>query len=580
MSKEYITFISLLNSANVADQSFLKDCMNVIHNYTTKRFVSLKKQNMLGSYDAKNCDEYRRSQTFIDEKNKEQTILDARYARAIDISIQARCESLLECKKAELEHKTLKKEKYQENFDTAQQKYNNSKKFNLPSQQKNYHDMDYWNDKLNRINHQIDKLNHDIENKICNGIVFGGRSLFKKQHKSGVKKDLWKKEWENRADEFQSGGSMSEEYGNKQFQMTVSKVLGQKMFFNIKINVPYTLRSKYGDSYILENVYFPRGQELLFNNVKAHEAFLNDMNKYNNLINKQKKEKKEKESNKEVAELEQEEKTEILKPSAKDYGCKSVSMLFKQQKNGEYYVHISITKDEVEITTTDKKGVVAIDINHENISMAEINHVGQLIHSKVFRFNFGKHYSADHREQMINKSINEIVAYAKLKNKHVVMENLDFFHTKAQQLKRIDKDYNRMLHSLAYAKVGEKLRISCLEAGVMLEKVSAAYSSMLGKTLYTKKYGISVHQAAAYVLARRYYKLREYYHVPKIDFIYKDQSCCLTIPADIMKEQTSVPTHQFYQKLYTWLSREFKAPSRFYKRATLISSVDQPAITI
>ena len=37
---------------------------------------------------------------------------------------------------------------------------------------------------------------------------------------------------------------------------------------------------------------------------------------------------------------------------------------------------------------------------------------------------------------------------------------------------------------------------------------------MLGKTLYAKKYGISTHEAAAYVIGRRHYKLAETYNVP------------------------------------------------------------------
>ncbi len=212
--------------------------------------------------------------------------------------------------------------------------------------------------------------------------------------------------------------------------------------------------------------------------------------------------------------------------------------------------------------------------------MAEINHIGKLLHSKVFRFNFGKHNNSIHREQLINKALNEIVAYAKLKNKHIVMENLDFFEKKSEQIKGLDKDYNRMLHSLPYAKIGERLRINCYDNGVFLDQVSPMYSSMLGKTLYTKKYGISTHEAAAYVLARRYYGIEEYYAVPQIDFTYKDSSCSLMIPVDIMNAQSTLTTYQFYKKLYSWLSKEFKAPSRFYKqRQPLTSSVVQPALT-
>lgn len=608
MSNEFITYATLL-SVSQEDKTFLQACMNEIFSYTTKRYAFIKKHEQLCVYDINKCDDYRRDQTFINHKNKVQSILDARYARAIDIRLQARFESLLECKKEELEQKTIKLENYQKEFIKAQTKYLNSKTNKLPTQKKNLELVDYWNNKINRIKQRINQLNTQIKDKVFPNVVFGGKKLFKKQFNSGVHFEHWKKEWSMRATEFFCAGSLSEEYGNKQFQMTLSKVVGKKVFFNMKIKVPYRLREQYGDMYIIENIHFPRGQELLFNNLKAHESYLKDVKANDKIKRKNKKEKQKNnqqesscekdneqvtleenkleekdnnlvEKNNEEENNKASESSEALEISAASYGCKGLSFLFKRKENGEYYLHVSINKDAVPIMTNDTNGVIAIDINEDNISMAEINKVGKLLHSQVFRFNFGKYNNSIHREQMINQALNKIIAYAKSKKKHIVMENLDFSDKKAEQIKGLDKDYNRMLHSLPYAKIGERLRVNCYDNGVFLDKVSPMYSSMLGKTLYTKKYGISTHEAAAYVLARRYYGIEEYYAVPQIDFTYKDSSCSLMIPVDIMNAQSTLKTYQFYKKLYTWLSKEFKAPSRFYKkRKPLPSSVVQPALT-
>ncbi len=589
MSKEYITYTTLL-SISQEDKTFLQTCMDEILHYTTRRYVQLKKDKKLGLYDKKDCGNYCQTQTFINEKNEVQSILDARYSRAIDISIQARHQSSIACQSLELEQKNIKKERIQKRFDKAQHKYQNSKKNNLITQSKNLEQLNYLNDELNRINSRIKKLKHNIKHNQADGIVFGGKSFFHEQHKKNVNFKKWQEEWKNRANEFECGGSLSENYGNQQFQMTISKIVGTKVFFNIKVNVPYRLRAEYGSSYVIKDIYFPRGQEIFRDNVEAHKAYLKAKSNYDKAKALQEKIEKEKiksqENNVETILVEElkdnlnENKDVVLKePKAQEFGCQSVSMLFKKKRNGEFYLHVSTPRKNVKITTNDKNGVITVDINHDNISIAEINKVGQLMNTKVYYFNFGKHYSSSHREQMINQALNNIVAEAKSKNKHVVMEYLEFFNKKAEQIKGIEKDYNRMLHSLPYAKIGDKLRINCFLEGVKLCKVSAAYSSMLGKTLYAKKYGISTHEAAAYVLGRRHYKLNETYVSPKLNFIFRDKVCRLDIPGDIFKAQGTIKDNHFYKKLHSWLLNEMKDTSRFYDRATFKSSVDQPAIS-
>ncbi len=551
--KEYITYKTYYQNNN--DNIFIQDCMNLILKYTTKRFAYLKKHNLLGTYNKDDCDDYRKSQFYKDENKVEHLILDARYARAIDKSIQAKCDSLIKCKQNNLESKLIKLEQLQNEFDKAQEKYHNSK-VSKYSEKEAYKNLEYKNKALQKITSKIETLQYEINNKIYNGIVFGGKKLFKEQFKENINFDTWQEKWHNRGNEFECGGSKSENYGNQQFQLKFSKTIRNKHYFDLHVNVPYQLRKKYGNVYILRNIYFPRGNDILKQNHDNNVAYFKDLNNYNNLKKKLEKE------NKSI--------TGLQKPNIDDYYCDTVSFLIKKHYNGKIGIHASMPRKIKQVITEDRKGVIGIDINYDNISLSEINHLGKLLYSKVYKFNFGSNNKSGYREQMINKAIKEIVLYAKEKKKHLVIENLDFFKTKMKQLKKIDKKYNRMLHSLAYAKIKERIRINCLLQGVVSKTVDAAYTSMLGKTLYTKKYGISVHQAAAYVIARRYYKLEEYYEVPKIEFIYKDKSCSLTIPVDIYKKQDvnkKTKTTNFYKELYRWLSSEFKAPSRFYKKA-------------
>ena len=101
LKKEYITYKSLFKSNNPQDYLFMQDCMSEILQYSTKRFAFLKKKNQLGTYNKKKCDTYRQSKNFTLNKKKK-NILSARYARAIDISIQAKCALLVELKKLKL----------------------------------------------------------------------------------------------------------------------------------------------------------------------------------------------------------------------------------------------------------------------------------------------------------------------------------------------------------------------------------------------------------------------------------------------------------------------------------------------
>ena len=161
--KEYITYKTYYQNNN--DNIFIQDCMNLILKYTTKRFAYLKKHNLLGTYDKDDCDDYRKAQFYEDENKVEHLILDARYARAIDKSIQAKCDSLIKCKQNNLESKLIKLEQLQNEFDKAQEKYHNSK-VSKYSEKEAYKNLEYKNKVLQKITSKIETLQYEINNKI------------------------------------------------------------------------------------------------------------------------------------------------------------------------------------------------------------------------------------------------------------------------------------------------------------------------------------------------------------------------------------------------------------------------------
>ena len=62
---------------------------------------------------------------------------------------------------------------------------------------------------------------------------------------------------------------------------------------------------------------------------------------------------------------------------------------------------------------------------------------------------------------------------------------------------------SRMLSSFAYGRIKTYYLSRGYREGVEVREVNPAYSSVIGRALFTERYGLSVDQAAALVLARR-----------------------------------------------------------------------------
>ena len=60
-----------------------------------------------------------------------------------------------------------------------------------------------------------------------------------------------------------------------------------------------------------------------------------------------------------------------------------------------------------------------------------------------------------------------------------------------------------MLSEFAYAQITEAIERKAAYEGVEVIKVDPAYTSLIGKLKYVRDKGMSVHQAASYVIARK-----------------------------------------------------------------------------
>ncbi len=105
-------------------------------------------------------------------------------------------------------------------------------------------------------------------------------------------------------------------------------------------------------------------------------------------------------------------------------------------------------------------------------------------------------------EAIIGDAVARVVAYAREAGKPVVMERLDFRQKKAVLEGQACK-YNRMLSSFSYGKIKACFLSRGYRQGVAVHQVNPAFSSVIGRVKFMVRYGLSVHQAAALVLARR-----------------------------------------------------------------------------
>ena len=113
---------------------------------------------------------------------------------------------------------------------------------------------------------------------------------------------------------------------------------------------------------------------------------------------------------------------------------------------------------------------------------------------------YGK--SAHQAEALIGDAVAQVVEYSREAGKPIVIEKLDFRQKKAV-LEGESRKYSRMLSSFSYGKIKAYFLSRGYREGVEVHQVNPAFSSLIGRVKFMERYGLSVHQAAALVLARR-----------------------------------------------------------------------------
>ena len=142
-----------------------------------------------------------------------------------------------------------------------------------------------------------------------------------------------------------------------------------------------------------------------------------------------------------------------------------------------------------------------MDINADHLVVSETDRFGNLIGvRRIELVTYGK--TTDQTKALIGDAAVLVVAHAYSAGKPVVIEALNFQKKKAE-LEIVKSKQARLLSSFAYGKVVSNIKAAAFRAGVLVVEVNPAYTSVIGAVNYAQAKGISIHQGAAYAIARR-----------------------------------------------------------------------------
>ncbi|MBI2570885.1 MAG: IS200/IS605 family element transposase accessory protein TnpB [Candidatus Schekmanbacteria bacterium] len=159
------------------------------------------------------------------------------------------------------------------------------------------------------------------------------------------------------------------------------------------------------------------------------------------------------------------------------------------------------------MATNRQAGAIGIDLNVDHVAVAETDRFGNpLLLTALALVLWGR------RKQQILAQIGDICAgivhKAFVAGKPLVIEALDFAKKKAR-LRDMGPKQARKLSSFVYRTFDQMLHSRAQKAGVEVITVNPAFTSIIGETNWQQPLGVSIHVAAALVIARRGLAFRE-----------------------------------------------------------------------
>lgn len=326
--------------------------------------------------------------------------------------------------------------------------------------------------KLNKYNLKLKKLS---DKKCIKSVVFGSKNLIQKYHNEKLpnsKNRLINNFKYKRNKSFGVSGRKDAKFGNFIF----------KYDYNEKTLI---ILSPTKETITLKNVYFPYGQEHIESYYKVQT----------NLTTEEKKSKK-----------------EFVPGVGKVNTSKAKPISFTVEDHKTYYIikcQLDIEPVESNFSTID--GIIGIDCNLDHYALANISRDGNLLNSKVIKFDL-YNKSSGQITKIIEEMAKIAVGYAYENHKPIALEKLNTTLSKSGK-KYNNKKNNFSLNMFASKKLTSAIKNRAEKVGIEVIEVNPAYTSISARFKYMKKYKTSVHQVAGLTIGRKALKYKE--RIPK-----------------------------------------------------------------
>ena len=173
------------------------------------------------------------------------------------------------------------------------------------------------------------------------------------------------------------------------------------------------------------------------------------------------------------------------------------------KRDGNLYLQIMYHKETFNVTRY-HQGVLGVDFNKGFISVSEINSDGKL--QSLTRYNYLHQGKATKTKTSMLELTSKLVYQAVNIGKDIVIEDLVSLDSNKKREKTASKNYNRMINSLKFGLFKRCLISKATKEGVSVHTVNPYNTSKIAKASYTDRMKLNVHDAASYVIARRFYQ--------------------------------------------------------------------------
>ena len=300
---------------------------------------------------------------------------------------------------------------------------------------------------------------------------FGSKRLWRKQRRlaeNGYGSHAeWLGDWqEARSDEFFVLGSRDETAG---CQLCTATVVGDGTL-TLRLRMPDCLVPQHGKYLTIEGVRFAYGHEQVLAALDSNVGYVRYRREHGE------------------------------KAVRETTLGQAISYRFKRDRKG-WRVFATTDMMDVAVATDQRRGAVGVDLNADHLAVCETDAAGNYVNAISVRlviYGKSQHQSA----AIIGDAVASVVGYAREVGKPIVIERLGFRQKKAV-LEGGSRKHSRMLSSFSYGRIKAYFLSRGYREGVEVHQVNPAFSSVIGRVKFMERYGLSVHQAAALVLARR-----------------------------------------------------------------------------